>query len=66
MWSNPGFIADFLRGFFTMLDGVGYFFLGGIFNIFFTISNAQFFQSDVIDTFYSSSYAYYAYINCSY
>lgn len=53
MWSNPGFIADFLRGFFTMLDGVGYFFLGGIFNIFFTIANAQFFQSDVIDTFYS-------------
>ena len=53
MWSNPGFIGDFLRGFFSILDSIGYFFLSGIFNIFFTIANADIFQGSVINTFYS-------------
>lgn len=53
MWSNPGFIGDFLRGFFSILDSIGYFFLSGIFNIFFTIANAEIFQGSVINTFYS-------------
>ena len=53
MWSNPGFISDFLRNFFSILDSIGYFFLSGIFNIFFTIVNADIFQGDVINTFYS-------------
>lgn len=52
-WSDPGFVADFLRGFLSVLDSIGYFFLGGIFNIFFIIVNADIFQGDVIDTFYS-------------
>ena len=52
-WSDPGFVADFLRGFMAVLDHIGYFFLGGIFNIFFTIVNADIFQGNVIDTFYS-------------
>lgn len=52
MWSNPGFIGDFLRGFFSILDSIGYFFLSGIFNIFFTIANAEIFQGDIINTFY--------------
>lgn len=52
-WSDPGFLANFCRGFLAILDSIGYFFLNGIFNIFFTIANASFFQGDVIDTFYS-------------
>lgn len=52
-WSDPGFVANFFRAFFAILDRIGYFFLGGIFNIFFTVANADFFQSDVINTFYS-------------
>ena len=53
MWDNPGFIGDFLRGFFAILDRIGYFFLSGIFNIFFDIANATIFQGDTINTFYS-------------
>ena len=52
-WNDPGFIADFIRGFFAVLDSIGYFFLGGIFNIFFAIANANIFQGDLINTFYS-------------
>ena len=52
-WNDPSFISEFLRGFFSILDSIGYFFLNGIFNIFFTIANASFFQGDVINTFYS-------------
>ena len=52
-WSDPGFVADFLRRFWSVLVCIGYFFLGGIFNIFFIIVNADIFQGDVIDTFYS-------------
>ena len=51
--NDPNFISEFLRGFFSILDSIGYFFLNGIFNIFFTIANASFFQGDVINTFYS-------------
>ena len=53
MWSNPGFIADFLRGFFSILDSIGYFFLSGIFDIFFVIASANIFQGDIINTFYT-------------
>lgn len=52
-WNDPGFSADFCRGFLAILDSIGYFFLGGIFNIFFIVANASFFQGDVINTFYS-------------
>ena len=52
-WSDPGFVADFIRGFFAILDSIGYFFLSGIFNIFFDIANATIFQGDTINTFYS-------------
>ena len=52
-WNDPGFLADFCRGFLAILDSIGYFFLGGIFNIFFIVANASFFQGDVINTFYS-------------
>ena len=52
-WGDPGIISNFLRAFFSILDSIGYFFLGGIFNVFFDIANAQFFQSGVINTFYA-------------
>lgn len=52
MWSNPGFVSNFIRWFFSILDSIGYFFLSGIFNIFFTVANANFFQGDVINEFY--------------
>lgn len=52
MLSNPGFVGDFLRGIFTALDNLGYFFLGGIFNIFFSIASAELFQGEVFNTFF--------------
>lgn len=52
-WGDPGIFSNFFRWFFSLLDSIGYFFLGGIFNVFFTIANAQFFQGDVINTFYT-------------
>ena len=52
-WGDPGIFSNFFRWFFSLLDGIGYFFLGGIFNVFFTIANAQFFQGGVINTFYT-------------
>ena len=52
MLSDPGFIGDFLRGIFTALDNLGYFFLGGIFNIFFSIASAELFQGEVFNTFF--------------
>ena len=52
-WGDPGIFSNFFRWFFSLLDSVGYFFLSGIFNVFFDIANAQFFQSGVIDTFFT-------------
>ena len=52
LWGDPGFIANFIRWFFSILDSIGYFFLSGIFNVFFTVANATFFQGDVINDFY--------------
>ena len=52
LWGDPGFIANFIRWFFSILDSIGYFFLSGIFNVFFTVANATFFQGDVINEFY--------------
>ena len=52
-WTDPGFIADFCRGFFAILDSIGYFFLSGIFDIFFDIVNADILQGNVINEFYT-------------
>ena len=53
MFSNPGWLDDFLRTIFSGLDNVGYFFVEGIFNVFFTIVNADLFSGDIINTFYT-------------
>ena len=52
-WGDPGFVANTFRWFFSLLDSIGYFFLSGIFNIFFLIASAEIFQGDLISTFYS-------------
>lgn len=52
-WGDPGFVANIFRWFFSLLDSIGYFFLSGIFNIFFLIASAEIFQGDLISTFYS-------------
>lgn len=52
MFSNPGWLNDIFRSFFTALDNFGYFFVDGVFSIFFTIVNADIFSGVVINTFY--------------
>ena len=52
MFSNPGWLNDIFRSFFTALDNFGYFFVNGVFSIFFTIVNADIFSGVVINTFY--------------
>ena len=52
MFSDPGFLNDFFRSIFTALDNFGYFFVDGIFSIFFTIVNADIFSGVVINKFY--------------
>lgn len=53
MFSEPGWLNDFLRTIFTGLDNVGYFFVEGIFNVFFTIVNADLFSGSLINQFYT-------------
>ena len=52
MFSDPGWLNDFFRTIFTALDNFGYFFLNGIFSVFFTIVNAELFSGELISTFY--------------
>ena len=52
-WGDPGIFSNFFRWFFSLLDSIGYFFLSGIFNVFFAVANAQFLQGGVINTFYA-------------
>lgn len=53
MFSEPGWLNDFLRTIFAGLDNVGYFFVEGIFNVFFTIVNADLFSGSLINQFYT-------------
>lgn len=50
---NQGWFADAIRTFFTVLDGFGYFLLSSVYDIFFTVANAQIFQGDIINSFYA-------------
>ena len=49
MFSNPGWLNDIFRSFFTALDNFGYFFVNGVFSIFFTIVNADISRVDNIN-----------------
>ena len=53
MFSEPGWLNDFLRTILAGLDNVGYFFVEGIFNVFFTIVNADLFSGSLINQFYT-------------
>ena len=50
---DPWWLLDFLRTIFSALDSFGYSLLSGMYNIFFTVANAELFSGDIIDTFYS-------------
>ena len=43
---------NIFRDLFAALDGLGYFLLSGIYNIFFTVANAKILEGDFITTFY--------------
>lgn len=55
MWENsePGIIYDGLRSFCTIFDGIATTLLGGIYKVFFLVTNATIVSGDVIKVFYS-------------
>ena len=52
-FQDVGFLSDALRFIFSGLDNLGYFLLDAVYDIFFTVSNANIFQGTAINTFYS-------------
>ncbi len=52
-FQDVGFLSDALRFIFCGLDNLGYFLLDAVYDIFFTVSNANIFQGTAINTFYS-------------
>lgn len=52
-FQDVNFLSDALRYIFSALDNLGYFLLDAVYDIFFTVSNANIFQGTVINTFYS-------------
>lgn len=52
-WTGPNFLNDALRTIFTLLDNLGYFLLSAVYDIFFTVANANIFQGTLINAFYS-------------
>ena len=52
-FGGPNFLNDALRSIFSALDSLGYFLLDAVYNIFFTVANANIFQGVTINTFYS-------------
>ena len=52
-FQNPNFFNDALRTLFSLLDNLGYFLLGAVYDIFFTVTNSNIFQGTAINTFYS-------------
>ena len=51
--NNPNFFNDALRTIFSWLDSLGYFLLDAVYDIFFTVANANIFQGATIDEFYT-------------
>ena len=52
-FGDPNFLNDALRSIFSGLDSLGYFLLDAVYNIFFTVANANIFQGVTINTFYT-------------
>lgn len=51
--NNPNFFIDALRTIFSWLDSLGYFLLDAVYDIFFTVANANIFQGVAINEFYT-------------
>ena len=51
-FGDPNFLNDALRSIFSGLDSLGYFLLDAVYNIFFTVANANIFQGVTINIFY--------------
>ena len=51
--NNPNFFIDALRTIFSWLDSLGYFLLDAVYDIFFTVANANIFQGVTINEFYT-------------
>ena len=50
---EPGWFWDAIRNMLSFFDSAGYALVSGVYNVFFTVANAQIFSGDVIDTFFS-------------
>lgn len=50
---EPNWGWDLLRNILSFLDSAGYALVSGVYNVFFTVANAQIFSGDIIDTFFS-------------
>lgn len=50
---EPGWFWDFVRNILSFLDSAGYTLVSAVYNVFFTVANAQIFSGDVLDTFFS-------------
>lgn len=50
---EPGWFWDFIRNILSFLDSAGYALVSSVYNVFFTVVNAQIFSGDVLDTFFT-------------
>ena len=50
--NTPGWFAEFFRSIFAALDAVGYWLLEGIYDVFFTVSNATILSGDTMNDLY--------------
>lgn len=50
---EPGWFWDAIRNMLSFFDSAGYTLVSAVYNVFFTVANAQIFSGDVIDTFFS-------------
>lgn len=50
--NNPGWFAEFFRSLFAALDAVGYWLLEGIYDVFFTVSNAEILSGNTMNDLY--------------
>ena len=50
--SNPGWISNILRNIFSFFDSLGFTIVSAIYNIFFTIANAEIFSGNIMNDFF--------------
>lgn len=50
---EPNWGWDLFRNILSFLDSAGYALVSGVYNVFFTVANAQIFSGDILDTFFS-------------